>query len=149
MKEIEQIQSQIKELESKADKLKKLTELYPDLQKHQNRWKTVRYYSKSVNDKVDKVEIRHNCGCCSDSPVEVWPYLETEFGPVYSDPPSFNPGERDSYSYCDRSYPGWEDRLIAANISKTVIQRVQTHFEYEDSKHDDFHEDTSEEVSDD
>ena len=83
------LDKEIQELENKTNKLKALKARYPDLQQDVDRWKKVRYTSKSVNFVVDKVEIRHGCGCCNDSPVLVCPYLEIEGNRIYSEPARF------------------------------------------------------------
>src|SRR5262249_36369247 len=75
-------------------RLEKLAALYPDLRRYEGRWKKFAFCSASVNDKVTDYETRFNCSCCPDSPLEFWPYLETEHGRVYSDPPDFFIGEK-------------------------------------------------------
>jgi len=119
-----------KELNDKQEELKNLRALYtkyPDLKRNVNRWKRVRFYSASVNNKVDKYDCSHNCGCCSDSPLEVWPYLETEFGNVYSDPFCFQVGEKHGISG-DVAYPGWKKNLREAKIPENIIESVSNSF---------------------
>jgi hypothetical protein len=127
--EIEKIKAQAAELLAKADKMEKLKQLFPDIKVHTNRWGTKRNYSKQVNSVATNVEIRHNCGCCADSPVEAWPYLNTEFGPIYSDPPSFFVGEQNGYGYGQIESSGWEKTLRASNISESVINQVRAFFD--------------------
>lgn len=112
-----------------AERLTKLLQTFPDIQKRVGRWNKIAFYSKSVNAKVTDYDMRHNCGCCSDSPLEVWPYLETEHGRVYSDPPCFQIGERDNYYQLgDRPHDNWEDHLRAAAIPESIIKRLSKHF---------------------
>jgi len=113
---------------AEADRLVRLIEAFPDLKKHVGRWNKVAYYSKSVNSKVTRFDLRHNCGCCSDSPLEVWPYQETEHGNIYSDPPCFQVGER-SYLGGDTPYSAWEDKLKTAGIPESIIGAIEMHFE--------------------
>jgi len=113
---------------AEAERLKKLAEMYPDIQRHVGRWNKVAYSSKSVNSKVERFDIRHNCGCCNDSPLEVWPYLETPVGKVYSDPSMFVVGERDPWSYGDRPKPGWKNELRTAGIPEDIIGAISMHF---------------------
>ena len=80
---------------AEAARLERLLAAYPDLKKHTGRWEKVAYFSKEANSKVTNYDCRHNCGCCNDSPLEIWPYVETSDGKVYSDPASFMVGERD------------------------------------------------------
>lgn len=113
---------------AEAERLKKLAEAFPDVRKHVGRWNKVAYCSKSVNPKVERFDMRHNCGCCNDSPLEVWPYLETPHGKVHSDPPMFFVGERDPWSYGDRPSPGWKGKMQEAGIPEVIIGAVSMHF---------------------
>ena len=111
-----------------ADQLANLTAKYPDLKKYVGRWNKVAYYSSQANAQTTDYDLRHNCGCCNDSPLELWPYLSTEDGRVYSDPPSFMIGERDDYQG-ERAYDGWEEKLRRAKIPEALIERVSAMFE--------------------
>lgn len=118
------------ERDAKAAEAKQLEALmaeFPDLQKKVGRWNKVAYYSKTVNTKVNYYDLRHNCGCCNDSPLELWPYLETPHGKVYSDPPCFQVGEKHWISG-DRPYEGWKDKLREAGLPTTIIEAVSSHF---------------------
>jgi hypothetical protein len=112
---------------AEASSLEAMFKAYPNLKKKVGRWNKVAYYTKDVNAQVDRFDLRHNCGCCSDSPLEIWPYLETPYGRVYSDPPDFWVGERADYG--DRPNPGWDDKMRAAGIPEAVIGAVAMHFE--------------------
>ena len=113
---------------AEADKIEAVLKEYPDIRRHVGRWEKVAYYSKSVNSKVERFDMRHNCGCCNDSPLEVWPYLETPVGKIYSDPPMFRVGEKDLWSGGDRPDPGWRDPLKAAGIPEDIIGAISMHF---------------------
>lgn len=125
--ELTKLNKEASEKASEAEKLLRLSASFPDLQKHVGRWNKVAYYSASVNSKVQRFDIRHNCGCCSDSPLEVWPYLETPDGNVYSDPPCFQVGEK-YYLGGDRPYPKWREKLEAAGIPEVIIGAISMHF---------------------
>ena len=71
--------------------------------------------------------MRHNCGCCSDSPLGVWPYIETESGKVYSDPAVFMIGEMHWISG-DKPYKGWEEQMRKYGISEVVIGKISEYF---------------------
>lgn len=124
-KEIEQLRKEAESKQCEAERLAALRERYPDLRKYVGRWNKVVYCSASVNSMVDQYEHRYNCGCCSDSPLELWPYLETDLGRVHSDPPMFYIGERD-YDY-GPPHPesGWEERCAAKGISAAIIERIR------------------------
>jgi hypothetical protein len=125
--EVSKVRAEALKQQAEAERLVKLAEAFPDLKKHTGRWGKIAYYSASVNEKVIDYDQRHNCGCCNDSPLEIWPFLETELGRVYSDPPSFQVGER--FDYGDRPYPKWEDSLRKAKIPESILERVQAHFD--------------------
>jgi hypothetical protein len=127
-KEIEKLTSESSKSQDEADRLSSLWAEYPDLKRQVGRWHKVVYYSQTVNAEAQRFDIRHNCGCCNDSPLEIWPYLETKYGNVYSDPPCFRVGER-HWIAGDRPYDGWEDKMHEANIPENVIGAVQIHFE--------------------
>lgn len=111
-----------------AERLAKMAADIPDLKKHTGRWNKVAYYSPSFNDKVTNYDMRHNCGCCNDSPLEIWPYAETPHGKIYSDPPKFTVGERHWISG-DRPYDGWEKSMRDAHLPEKIIEQVAFHFE--------------------
>lgn len=119
---------EIAKAEKEAEHLRKIAEAFPDVRKHVNRWKNVFFCSKSVNPKVERFLIKHNCGCCSDSPLEIWPYLETPVGNIFSEPPVFVVGEKDMWAGGDRPNPGWKEPLQAAGIPEDIIGAVSMHF---------------------
>lgn len=125
--DIKKAREEAKKQETEASRLANLAEAYPDLKKHTGRWSKIAYYSKSVNDKVTRFDIRHNCGCCNDSPLEIWPYLETPHGNVYSDPPCFQVGER-HWMGGDRPYAGWQQKMKNAGIPEIIIGAIGVHF---------------------
>jgi hypothetical protein len=125
--EIAKLQENSKSRQSEIDQLTKLLELFPDLKKHVGRWNKVAFYSSSVNSKVSGYDQRFNCGCCSDSPLEVWPYLDTPFGKVFSDPPCFTIGEKCYYGGAT-PYPDWQERLEKAGIPGVVIGSIEEYF---------------------
>lgn len=120
-----------------AEEIEAKAKAFPGLKRHVGRWNKIAYYSRSVNEKTDNYDIRHNCGCCSDSPLEIWPFIETESGRIYSDPPSFMVGQRDAWRGGDEPYTGWDDKLRAVGISEELIQRVACHFDPPEEEDDD------------
>src|SRR5512142_3268226 len=108
--EIERLNKLVQTTQAQVTKLTHLYEVYPDLEKREGRWEKVAYCSASVNSQVIDYESRYNCGCCSDSPYEVWPYAETPDGRIYSDPPFFYVGQK---SYYGGPLPdkGWKELL--------------------------------------
>lgn len=113
---------------AEAAKLEAMLQAFPNIRKHVGRWNKVAYYSKDVNSKVDRFDLRHNCGCCNDSPLEIWPYLETEHGKVASDPPMFRVGERERTYGGDIPYPDWDKKMQDAGLSEGLIGSVSMHF---------------------
>jgi hypothetical protein len=80
--EVNEAKKKAEAFQQELNRVKALESVYPDLEIEVGRWNKKVYSSKTVNGIVDNYETRFNCGCCSDSPYEVWPYLETEFGRV-------------------------------------------------------------------
>lgn len=131
--EIESLQKEVDLKLNEINNLKSLSKIYPNLKKHTSRWKQVRYYSKNVNSLVTDCDIRHSCGCCPDSPLYVWPYIETAHGKIYSDPPSFCVGEMDNY-YADEPLKNWKELLKNADISNVVVEIIKEYFNQEKEK---------------
>jgi len=111
-----------------AERLERLGQAFPDLQKYVGRRNKVAFYSKTVNSRVNRFDLRHNCGCCRDSPLELWPYLETPDGNVYSDPPKFTVGEQ-HWIAGDRPQKGWKGQLQRAGLPEVIIGAVEMHFQ--------------------
>jgi hypothetical protein len=134
-----QLEKEIADKQKEVDGLKALKGRYPDLQRQEARWKKISYASKSVNDKVDDFEQRFNCGCCSDSPLEVFPFLNTSDGKIYSSPSCFTIGERCDYPHYRgiTPYPNWQDKLRKENIPEALIERMENLFTPEDDDEDD------------
>jgi hypothetical protein len=76
----------VNELRAEADRLEALRRLYPDLREYRGRWRKVLVSKKAAAD-CGEAELRRTCGCCSDAPYRAWPYVDTDFGRVYCDPP--------------------------------------------------------------
>lgn len=113
--------------DQEAKRLEVLLAEFPDLQKYTGRWNKVAFYSPTVNGRVNRFDMRHNCGCCRDSPLELWPYLETPHGKVYSDPPKFVIGEQHWISG-DRPSDDWKKKLQEAGLPEDIIGAVSMHF---------------------
>jgi hypothetical protein len=116
----------IRDLKSQLE----VAKLYPEVFKKYdnvkvdiNRWNTKRIYTKEVNEKVNEVEIRHNCGCCSDSPIEIWPYyLEDGSINIYCDPIPLIVGNGNEPN------ENWQQQFIDNKIPQTIINRVSKWF---------------------
>jgi hypothetical protein len=112
-----------------ADKLERLTQQYPDLRVYVGRWSKVVYCAKDANPHATHYDMRHNCGCCSDSPLELWPYMMVGEDRIYSDPPCIQIGERSDHG--DRPYPGWADKLKQEGLPDELIRVIKGHFRQE------------------
>jgi len=122
---IEEINKEKNEYHEKIkylDKLLELVSIYPDLKKHIDRWDRNRVSTKLVNHLVNDCEIKHSCGCCSDSILEVWPFIEINEIKIYSDPIPFRIGESNSLGYGEIPWNGWQDKMKENNISEKVVQ---------------------------
>lgn len=133
------LEKRTKELEAELQKVKDLQTSvvfeFPDLKRIVDRWGNERFCSTQANKIVTNCTIKHNCGCCFDSPLEVWPYLIFGSGSIpggifiYSDPPSFMVGEKNGYGYGDILYNNWKKKMREANIPEIVIEKVSKYFE--------------------
>lgn len=132
--EIQALQQEAAKKQAEAERLQKMAAAFPDLQRYEGRWKKIVHYSASVNEQCTNYDARHNCGCCLDSPLEIWPYMETEFGPVYSSPSCFMVGERDPYRSGDKPWPGWDQEMRKAKIPEAIIERVSSWFRKDEDK---------------
>jgi hypothetical protein len=126
--DIATLRKEIDQKRTEADKLQRLDEAFPGIEKQTGRWNKVAYCSEAVNGRVDRFDMRHNCGCCNDSPLEVWPYLETPDGNVYSKPAKFVVGERDPLYGGDIPNKGWDEKMREAGIAEAVIGAVRIYF---------------------
>jgi len=124
----EKLRKQAADGVAEAERIEQLAKGYPDLKRHVGRWEKVVYCSPSVNAKVTDYETRYNCGCCGDSPLEFWPYLETSLGRVYSYPASFFIGEKNPFTGCAVAKYGWKDELRNAGIPEALIERASHRF---------------------
>lgn len=128
LKEIQKLHGEIEIKKKEVNNLLNLIEIYPDIRKETGRWNKTVFCSKLTNNIVTKFDMRHNCGCCNDSPLEIWPYLETPHGNVYSDPPKFVVGEMHWISG-DRPYENWNKKMRDHNIPEAIIDAIQVHFD--------------------
>ena len=127
-REIATLRKEAAEKLAAADKLEALLKLYPNIRKRTGRWNKVAFYSKDVNATATRFDIRYNCGCCNDSPLEVWPYAETLQGNVYTDPPDFRVGRKEPWGGGDLPEKGWDKQMRDAGISESIISAVSMRF---------------------
>jgi hypothetical protein len=123
------IQKTLEEMRKKAEqdaeeiaKLGRLAQTYPDLARKEGRWGRVVYATASVNPLVDKFFSRYNCGCCEDSPYEVWPYHDTPDGPVSSVPACFFVADRTDEGALPRE--GWRADLERHHIPTALLDQI-------------------------
>ncbi len=127
-REIASLRKEATEKLAAADKLEALLKLYPNIRKRTGRWNKVAFYSKDVNATATRFDIRYNCGCCNDSPLEVWPYAETLQGNVYTDPPDFRVGRKEPCYGGDLPEKGWMKAMQDAGIPEPIIGAVSMRF---------------------
>jgi len=134
--EINRLELEIKLKSEELLKIKSLLDIYPDLESYVGRWGKNVYCSKSVNKLVNNYERRFNCGCCSDSPLELWPYLDTEHGRIYSSPAMFFIGKKDDDFFRTKlvQSAGWKDDLKKHDIPEDLIEKISYIFPKEDEE---------------
>ena len=124
---IDTLQEQIINNQRELAILHNLKDKFPDIKINVDRWKNQRKFTEKVNSIVDQVEITHNCGCCSDSPLEAYPYVVIDDSKVYSNPPCFTIGEK-GWAGGDIPNSGWEKKLQKENIPDGVLRQIQQYF---------------------
>lgn len=118
---LEQLDKEVADRQAEANRVRQLAEMFPDLETHTDRWKRQRYISKSVNGRVADYELRRTCGCCPDAPRVLWPYVETEFGRVYSNPPSFYLTHFGDFGFNEALDPQFEKSARDAGLPENLI----------------------------
>jgi hypothetical protein len=117
---------------AKCDKelaqIEELRKKFPDLDVAVDRWRHTRFMSEQVNTVADQVEIRHNCGCCNDSPLEARPYVTIDGVNIYSKPDCFTVGEADPYRGGERAYADWQQQLIDKHINQAAIDIIKKYY---------------------
>ena len=120
-------------------KIREALTRYPDLKQNTSRWRDIRYCTPALNGSVTDCEIKHACGCCPDSLIYVWPYVENDGFRLYAHPIPFTVGNK----YIDdgeEPREGWDIKMREAGIPELVIQKVVRFFE--DNPPRNFDEDT-------
>lgn len=123
--EIKNIEAEIVFKTNLVNELKSLKAIYPDLERGKGRWDKIYVCSASVNNKVTNYETRYNCGCCGDTPLEVWFFVELDGGKkkVYSNPASFFVAKKSNWG-SDEPIAGWKDELRKSNIPESMIKQI-------------------------
>lgn len=122
------INNRIIELENKLNELKKIKELFPDIEIHKDRWEKERYSSSLALKKVDKTLFYHSCGCCPDAVLYVGPYLEVDGIEIYTNPERFIIGQKHAYGFGEEPDDDWEERLKNAGLTDTIIEQTRKFF---------------------
>lgn len=125
---INKLELEISKLIQKKQNIEKILEIYPDLETRLDRWNKEYFVSKMATPQMTECHIHHNCGCCSDSPVEVKPYIMVDGFKINANPLSVFVGEKDPYKYRDIRYPDWKERLEEAGYSQSIIDRANSYF---------------------
>jgi hypothetical protein len=123
-----EIRKSEREIAAKTEEIERIRALvaeFPDLHTTVGRWEKLVYSSKLANKIATDYESRFNCGCCSDAPWEVWPYVQHESGmKIFSSPAYFFSGERRFLRDGIFSKGGWRKELRDAGIPENLIDRI-------------------------
>ena len=126
------IDTEIKDLETEIifktnliNELKAMKAIYPDLERDRSRWDKIVLCSASINNKVTNYETRYNCGCCGDTPLEVWFFIELEGSKkrIYSNPACFFVAKKNGWG-SDKPFSRWKDDLRNSNIPESMIKKI-------------------------
>ena len=81
--EIQRLAEEKSSIHSRIEKLQGMLALYPDLVREAGP-KGIRYTSASIAAIALAFDIEDSCECCRDPSIQVWPYVPTPFGKIYS-----------------------------------------------------------------
>jgi hypothetical protein len=104
-----------------------------------DRWRKEYVCSPDINSIADNYYTHHDCGCCDDSPLFIFPYIEFENVKIYSDPYKICIGEK-NYEFGDKINDNCEEKLVKHNISKKIIEFVVTMKEEYKEKYEEYRE---------
>jgi len=92
-----------------------------------DRWSQGKISSNKVNGLCNNVSISPTCGCCSDAPIEAYPYVEMYGFKIFSTE-SFTIGDQ---CYCGgvRAWNQWDKNLKDAGMPKKIIDIIQQFFD--------------------
>jgi len=126
-KHLESLQKEINDKQLHLNNLRLLQLTYPDLNISIDRWNKIKYYSNLANENVTNCDIYYSCGCCYDSMIKVSPYIQTQYGRIYSDPSQFLIGEKNCDGP-DLQDNNWEQILLDHKIPTLIIDKVKQYF---------------------
>lgn len=102
-------------------------EQYPDLKLQPDRWGQRRLVSATVNGIATDCQIKHSCGCCYDSAIEAWPFVDFNGLRIYADGSPFIVGVGSYSGEIPRE--GWQRELKDRGLSNAIIEKVQAYFD--------------------
>lgn len=120
---IDKLKAETLKFDKEIARLKLIVEKFPDAFVAQDRWKNERVFSKTASPLCDQYDWKHSCGCCADSPVQVWPYLETEFGKVFAAEAPFYVMARDEHGMGIYLRNGFD--VSKTNLSDDMKRQIQ------------------------
>lgn len=81
--------------------------------------------SAQANPEVDRFEVHGSSRSAEASPLEVWTYISTLEGRLYSDPPCHRIGEAVIGGFGELPDFGWESFLGLSKINKDLIKKIR------------------------
>lgn len=121
-KELVRLGIEVSTREAEIERLKSLKRLFPRLDAAINRHKDRYLFTQEVNAVVTAFDLGNKCSCCYDADFVVRPYVQTEYGKVYSDPYQFTIGVKSLYFNTPNK--GWKEILLKHEISQSIIDQV-------------------------
>lgn len=123
---LKELDDLVQSSQNELKQIRLLLEIFPDLEIKTDRWKNRRFSASTANSKVEDFYTAHSCGCCSDSPLFAYPYLEINGARVHSEPERFYIGERCSYTASGELYDSdCIEKLEECQIAKPIIDRIE------------------------
>ena len=96
-KRLDELNAQFKTTNDEILEILKVYEQLPDLEITYDRWKNKRYSSLAVNAKATEYYTGYSCGCCNDSPLFLYPFVEINGTRVHTKPVRFYIGDKSDY----------------------------------------------------
>lgn len=125
-------------LKKKIEELRKSIAYYEGIQaildndgqmiEETHRWDKECFCSPRINPIANRWEVRKNCGCCADTIIEAFPYVEENGLKIYTQPSVFVIGQA---NYGNGIIPTekWEENMAKANISPAIIGDIRSYLE--------------------
>lgn len=125
----EKLDQEVKRAEQKAEDLKKILEIYPDLEDTgRTRWETNLLISDLAKKDMIDCSFKHSCGCCPDAALLARPYIEINGYTIWTKQIEYYIGEKNEFGYGEIERDNWMDVLRKDGLREEIIDLVVDFF---------------------